>query len=84
MQTLHIGLIDADLFERFFITSEKAAVVPLPSLTFVYSFDSGVVLGPRIAERLLDHARQGYAAATHVEITAAPWTLELAPVVPRA
>jgi hypothetical protein len=37
----------------------------------VYGFDSGVVLGPQIAERLLDHARQGYAAATRIETTAA-------------
>lgn len=78
MKTLHVGLIDADLPERFFITSEKAAVVPLPSLTSMYGFDSGVVLGPQIAERLLDHARQGYAAATRVETTATLRTLTIA------
>jgi hypothetical protein len=75
MKTLHIGLIDADLPERFFVTSEKAAVVPLPSLTSMYGFDSGVVLGAQIAARLLDHALQGYAAATRVETTAALRTL---------
>ncbi|WP_306370170.1 helix-turn-helix domain-containing protein [Nocardiopsis sp. CC223A] len=79
MKTLHIGLIDADLPERFFVTSEKAAVVPLPSLTSVYGFDSGVVLGAQTAERLVDHARQGYAAATRIETTAALQTLTSTP-----
>ena len=53
--------------ERFFVASEHAAVVPIPSLTSAYGFDSGVLLGPQSAARLLDHARQCYAAATRVE-----------------
>ncbi|MDA8369212.1 MAG: hypothetical protein M0026_05010 [Nocardiopsaceae bacterium] len=73
MKTLHIGLIDdeRDMPERFFCASERAAVVPIPSLTSAYGFDSGVVLGPQAAERLLDHARQCYAAAERVEDPAA-------------
>ncbi|MFV2199149.1 XRE family transcriptional regulator, partial [Nocardiopsis sp. LOL_012] len=69
MKTLHIGLIrpEQDMPERFFVASEQAAVVPIPSLTSAYGFDSGVRLGPQAAERLLDHARQCYAAATRVE-----------------
>ncbi|GAB3173040.1 hypothetical protein GCM10027059_43340 [Myceligenerans halotolerans] len=71
MKTLHIGLVTDDIPERFFIASEQAAVVPLPSLTSVYGFDSGVVLGPQIAGRLLDHARQAYAASSRIETTTA-------------
>ena len=69
MKTLHIGLIrpEQDMPERFFVASEQAAVVPIPSLTSAYGFDSGVLLGPQAAQRLLDHARQCYAAATRVE-----------------
>lgn len=53
--------------ERFFVVSEHAAVVPIPFLTSAYGFDSGVLLGAQSAARLLDHARQCYAAATRVE-----------------
>ncbi|MBB4934433.1 transcriptional regulator with XRE-family HTH domain [Lipingzhangella halophila] len=67
MKTLHIGLIDTDLPERFFCACEHTAVVPLPSFISVYGFDCGVVLGPNAAMRLVDHARQGYAAASRVE-----------------
>ena len=69
MKTLHIGLIrpEQDMPERFFVASEHAAVVPIPSLTSAYGFDSGVLLGAQSAARLLDHARQCYAAATRVE-----------------
>ncbi|RNL86999.1 XRE family transcriptional regulator [Halostreptopolyspora alba] len=67
MKTLHIGLIDTDIPERFFCACEHTAIVPLPSLTSVYGFDCGVVLGPHAALRLVDHARQGYAAASRVE-----------------
>ena len=64
MKTLHIGLIrpEQDMPERFFVASEHAAVVPIPSLTSAYGFDSGVLLGAQSAARLLDHARQCYAA----------------------
>lgn len=69
LKTLHIGVIDSDAgaAERFFCVSEQAAVVPIPSLTSAEAFDSGVLLGARAAERLIDHARQCYAAARRVE-----------------
>ena len=68
IKTLRIGIIDHDdVPERFFCASEKAAVAPLPSLTSADGFDSGVLLGPYAAERLIDHARQCYAAARRIE-----------------
>lgn len=42
-------------------------MVPIPSLTSAEAFDSGILLGPKAAERLIDHARQCYAAAKRVE-----------------
>lgn len=69
VKTLHIGLIDGDphMPERFFCVSEQAAVVPIPSLTSAEVFDSGVLLGPKAADRLIEHTRQCYAAARQVE-----------------
>ncbi|MFI0451363.1 hypothetical protein [Actinomadura sp. 6N118] len=68
MKTLHLGLIDGMTSpERFFCASEKAAVVPIPSLTSHEAFDSGVMLGVMEAARLLDHGRQAYAAARRIE-----------------
>lgn len=69
LKTLHIGLIDGDphMPERFFCVSEQAAVVPIPSLNSAEVFDSGVLLGPKAAERLIDHTRQCYTAARRVE-----------------
>ncbi|MGH3872746.1 MAG: hypothetical protein ACRDSR_14775 [Pseudonocardiaceae bacterium] len=69
LKTPHIGLIDGDphMPERFFCVSEQAAVVPIPSLNSAEVFDSGVLLGPKAAERLIDHTRQCYAAARRVE-----------------
>jgi transcriptional regulator with XRE-family HTH domain len=69
IKTLHIGMI-SDMErspERFFVASERTAVVPIPSLTSHEGFDSGVVLGASAAARLLDHGRQAYAAAAKVE-----------------
>lgn len=68
-KTLHIGMVAADpgTPERFFCASETSAVVPIPSLTSAEAFDSGVQLGAKAAERLIDHARQCYAAARRVE-----------------
>lgn len=68
-KTLHIGMVVEDLGmpERFFCAAETSAVVPIPSLTSAEAFDSGVLLGPKSAERLIDHARQCYAAARRVE-----------------
>jgi Sigma-70 region 2 len=46
---------------------ESTAVVPIPSLTSFEAFDSGVLFESRVAERLIDHARQVYAGARKVE-----------------
>jgi transcriptional regulator with XRE-family HTH domain len=69
VKTLNIGLIgDTERFpERFFVASERMAVVVIPSLTSHEGFDSGVVLGAAAAARLVDHGRQAYAAAVKVE-----------------
>lgn len=68
-KTLHIGMVvdDPSTPERFFCASEISAVAPIPSLTSAEAFDSGVLLGPKVAERLIDHARQCYAAAQRIE-----------------
>jgi len=72
VQTLHIGLVEdtGSSPERFFCASERTAVVPIPSLTSHEAFDSGVVFGPAVAARLVDHGRQAYAAARRVETLA--------------
>jgi transcriptional regulator with XRE-family HTH domain len=69
VKTLHIGMVEdiEQSPERFFCASEHMAVVPIPSLTSHEAFDSGVVLGPAAAARLLDHGRQAYASARKVE-----------------
>lgn len=69
VKTLHIGIVENDpgTPERFFCASESAAVVPIPSLTSSEGFDSGVLFETGVAERLIDHARQCYAAARRVE-----------------
>jgi hypothetical protein len=72
VKTLHIGMV-ADTGsspERFFCASELMAVVPIPSLTSHEAFDSGVVFGPAVAARLVDHGRQVYAAARRIETLA--------------
>ena len=73
LKTLHIGVIadEPNTPERFLCASEHAAVVPIPSLTSADAFDSGVLLGAGAARRLIDHARQCYAAARRVETPAA-------------
>jgi transcriptional regulator with XRE-family HTH domain len=79
IKTLHLGLVnDPDGSpERFFCANERIAVVPIPSLTSHEAFDSGIVLGPVPAMRLLDHGRQAYAAATRVETIAQVEDLEV-------
>ncbi|MFI0793044.1 helix-turn-helix transcriptional regulator [Micromonospora rubida] len=68
VKTLNLGIEDDRLApERFFTASERAAVVPIPSLTSHEAFDSGVLLGAGPASRLLDHGRQAYAAARRIE-----------------
>jgi hypothetical protein len=73
VKTLHIGMVeDTDSSpERFFCASEQMAVVPIPSLTSQEAFDSGVVFGPALAARLIDHGRQAYASARRIETIAA-------------
>lgn len=72
LKTLHLGmLVDDGSLERFFCASEHGAVLPIPSLTSADAFDSGILLGPKTAERLIDHARQCYAGAHRIETTAA-------------
>jgi len=66
MKTLHIAIIETDIPEKFFIANEGNAVIPIPSLTSAEGFDSGVVLGVAGA-RLIDHARQLYAAGRRLE-----------------
>jgi len=72
VKTLHIGMVqDTESSpERFFCASEQMAVVPIPSLTSHEVFDSGVVFGPAVAARLIDHGRQAYAAARRIETLA--------------
>ncbi|WKU04478.1 hypothetical protein [Micromonospora sp. HUAS LYJ1] len=61
VKTLNLGIEEDSLApERFFVASERAAVVPTPSLTSHEAFDSGVLLGAGPASRLLDHGRQAY------------------------
>jgi hypothetical protein len=69
LKTLHIGIVEDDpgTPERFFCASESTAAVPIPSLTSSEAFDSGVLFGAGVAERLIDHARQVYAGARKVE-----------------
>lgn len=81
LKTLHIGIVenDSSIPERFFCASESAAVVPIPSITSAEAFDSGVLFEAGIAERLIDHARQVYAAARKVETEQALLQLPPAP-----
>ncbi|MFG1872078.1 helix-turn-helix domain-containing protein [Micromonospora arborensis] len=77
VKTLHLA-VEEDPYapERFFVASERAAVVPIPSLTSHEAFDSGVLLGAGPASRLLDHGRQAYAAARRIETVADVRALE--------
>jgi transcriptional regulator with XRE-family HTH domain len=79
VKTLHVGLVEDTVGspERFFCASERMAVVPIPSLTSREAFDSGVVFGPAVAARLIDHGRQAYAAARRIETLAEVAGLEV-------
>jgi len=78
VRTINLGVEEDPLApERFFVASERAAVVPIPSLTSHEAFDSGVLLGAGPASRLLDHGRQAYAAARRIESVAAIEALEV-------
>lgn len=69
VKTLHIGLVEDTVAapERFVCVSEREAVVPIASLSSADAFDSGVHLGRREAERLIEHVRQCYAGARKLE-----------------
>lgn len=69
IKTLHIGMIEDTVAnpERFICASEREAVLPIPSLTSAEEHDSGVLFGPKTAERWVDHVRQCYAGARRIE-----------------
>jgi hypothetical protein len=69
VKTLHIGMVEpAAALERFFVASETAAVVPLPSFHGAHGFDCGVLLSREAAVGLLfHHGREACASAQPVE-----------------
>lgn len=78
IKTLHIGLAESPAArERFFVASERAAVVPLPSFHGAEGFDCGLLLGREAALGLVRHGREACAAARHVE------TMEAVRALPR-
>lgn len=78
IKTLHIGLAEPPVArERFFVASERAAVVPLPSFHGAEGFDCGLLLGREAALGLVRHGREACAAARHVETMEAVRALPL-------
>ncbi|MDG4834875.1 helix-turn-helix transcriptional regulator [Solwaraspora sp. WMMD1047] len=68
VKTLHIGLVDPVAApERFIVSSDNAAVLPVPSLTTAEAFDTGLLLGADAAVGLVHHVREAYAGARRVE-----------------
>ncbi|MGZ2359856.1 XRE family transcriptional regulator [Streptomyces sp. 372A] len=68
IKTLHIGMVEStEALERFFVASETAAVVPLPSFHGAEGFDCGVLLGREAAVGLVHHGREACASARPVE-----------------
>ncbi|MYV68253.1 XRE family transcriptional regulator [Streptomyces sp. SID2131] len=64
VRTLNIGIVDRGrTLERFFVASERAAVVPLPSLHSADGFDCGIFLEGDAAVGLVHHGREACAAA---------------------
>ncbi|MFE0640135.1 XRE family transcriptional regulator [Streptomyces sp. NPDC058877] len=64
VRTLSIGFVErGETLERFFVASEKQAVVPLPSLHSADGFDCGIVLEGEAAAGLVHHGREACAAA---------------------
>jgi GntR family transcriptional regulator len=70
VQTLCMGMVN-DLVrepERFFVASERAAVVTLPSFNTAGAFDSGLVLErPGDAQGLVQHGKALYAGSQRLE-----------------
>ncbi|MFJ8852321.1 XRE family transcriptional regulator [Streptomyces sp. NPDC102437] len=68
VKTLHMGMVESDqALERFFVASETAAVVPLPSFHGTEGFDCGVLVGREAAVGLVHHGREACASARPVE-----------------
>ncbi|MFF2846905.1 XRE family transcriptional regulator [Streptomyces sp. NPDC058001] len=68
VKTLHVGLVDSpEALERFFVASETAAVVPLPSFHGAEGFDCGVLLSREAAAGLVHHGREACASARPLE-----------------
>jgi GntR family transcriptional regulator len=69
-QTLFMGMVDDPVREpeRFFVASEQAAVVVVPSTTTVGNFDTGIVFErPGDARGLVQHAKALYAGTQRLE-----------------
>lgn len=72
IKTMHVGVVEPEqALERFFVASETAAVVPLPSFHGADGFDCGVLLGREAAVGLVHHGREACASARPVETVAA-------------
>ncbi|WP_329127400.1 XRE family transcriptional regulator [Streptomyces sp. NBC_01465] len=79
IKTLHIGLVEPwSAMERYFVASETAAVVPLPSLHGAEGFDCGVVLSREAAVGLVHHGREACASTRPVESSEAVLALSTA------
>ncbi|WP_239695021.1 helix-turn-helix transcriptional regulator [Streptomyces sp. DvalAA-19] len=73
IKTLHIGMVEpTEALERFFVASETAAVVPLPSFHGAEGFDCGVLLGREAAVGLVHHGREACASARPVDVPSTP------------
>jgi GntR family transcriptional regulator len=70
VQTLCVGMVNDPVREpeRFFVASERAAVVTLPSFNTAGAFDSGLVLERSgDAQGLVQHGKALYAASQRLE-----------------
>ncbi|MGN5381299.1 hypothetical protein ACQ4WX_41445 [Streptomyces lasalocidi] len=71
-KTLHIRVLEPlQAMDRYFVASENAAVVPLPSFHGAEGFDCGILLGREAAVGLVQHGREGCASARPVETSEA-------------
>ncbi|MFF2191117.1 XRE family transcriptional regulator [Streptomyces sp. NPDC058155] len=78
VKTLHVGMVEQpEAMERYFVASETAAVVPLPSFHGADGFDCGVLLGREAAVGLVQHGREACASARPVETMGAVRALPL-------
>ncbi|MER5618105.1 hypothetical protein [Streptomyces sp. NPDC002215] len=68
VKTLHIGMVEpTEALERFFVASETAAVVPLPSFHGAEGFDCGALLSREAAVGPVRSGRKACATARPVE-----------------